>query len=80
MRFLDLDITDAEEIISGVWCEAAGAHAEGSMNVIVETTEGLACICSDVFNDFNDSIVNHVMTNNEMEPRTTGNHSGFKRA
>ncbi|MEO1161649.1 MAG: MBL fold metallo-hydrolase, partial [Pseudomonadota bacterium] len=33
MRFLDLDITGAEEIIPGVWCEAAGAHTEGSMNV-----------------------------------------------
>lgn len=37
MRFLDLEITGAEEIIPGVWCEPAGAHTEGSMNVIVET-------------------------------------------
>ena len=53
----------------GVWCEQAGAHTEGSMNVIVETAEGLACICGDVIYDFNDQIVNHVHTNNWMEPR-----------
>lgn len=79
MRFLDLEITTAEEIIPGVWCEAAGAHTEGSMNVIVETAEGLACICGDVIYDFNDQIVNHVMTNNDMEPRVTGNQSQTKR-
>ncbi|MEM7238770.1 MAG: N-acyl homoserine lactonase family protein, partial [Pseudomonadota bacterium] len=79
MRFLDLEITGAEEIIPGVWCEPAGAHTEGSMNVIVETAEGLACICGDVIYDFNDQVVNHVMTNNWMEPRVTGNHSGSKR-
>ena len=49
------------------------------MNVIVEIAEGLACICGDVIYDFNDQIVNHVYTNNYMEPRVTGNHSGSKR-
>ena len=79
MRFLDLEITQAEEIIPGVWCEPAGAHTEGSMNVVVETADGLACICGDVIYDFNDQVVNHVMTNNYMEPRVTGNHAGSKR-
>ena len=49
------------------------------MNVMVETAEGLACICGDVIYDFNDQIVNQVHTNNFMEPRATGNHSGSKR-
>jgi len=80
IRFLDLEISGGEEIIPGVWCEAAGAHTEGSMNVMVETEEGVACICGDVIYDFNDQVINQVMTNNWMEPRTTGNHSGSKRA
>ena len=80
IRFLDLEISGAEEIIPGVWCEAAGAHTEGSMNVIVETADGLACLCGDVIYDFNDQIVNHVRVNNYMEPQVTGNHSGSKRA
>ncbi len=46
------------------------------MNVIVETAEGLACICGDVIYDFNDQVVNHVYTNNEMEPRIVGNRAG----
>ena len=50
------------------------------MNVVVETAEGLACICGDVIYDFNDQIINQVMTNNYMEPRTTGNHAGSKRS
>ena len=79
MRFLDLEITGGEEIIPGVWCEAAGAHTEGSMNVMVETADGIACICGDVIYDFNDQIVNQVMTVGDMEPRVTGNHSGSKR-
>ena len=79
MRFLDLDITGAEEIIPGVWCERAGAHTEGSMNVVVETADGLACICGDVIYDFNDQIVNHVHTVGDLEPRVTGNHSQTKR-
>ena len=49
------------------------------MNVVVETAEGLACICGDVIYDFNDQIVNHLYTNNCIEPRVTGNHSQSKR-
>ncbi|MEM0923728.1 MAG: N-acyl homoserine lactonase family protein [Pseudomonadota bacterium] len=79
VRFLDLEISGAEEIIPGVWCEPAYAHTEGSMNVIVETGDGLACICGDVIYDFNDQIVNHVRVNNYMEPQVTGNHAGSKR-
>ena len=78
-RFLDLEITGAEEIIPGVWCEPAYAHTEGSMNVIVDTAEGLACICGDVIYDFNDQVINHVRVNNYMEPQVTGNHAGSKR-
>ena len=41
----------------GVRLEAAGAHTEGSMNVHVDTADGLATICGDVIYDFNDQIV-----------------------
>lgn len=80
MRFLDLEITGAEEIIPGVWCEPAGAHTEGSMNVVVETADGLACICGDVIYDINDQVVNQLRINNHMEPQVTGNHAGSKRS
>lgn len=80
VRFLDLELSGAEEIIPGIWCEPAGAHTEGSMNVIIETDEGLACICGDVIYDFNDQVINHVRVNNFMEPQVTGNHACTKRA
>lgn len=80
MRFLDLELTGAEEIIPGVWCEPAGAHTEGSMNVIVETAEGLACICGDVIYSVQDQVIDHYKVNNYMEPQVTGNHSGSKRS
>ncbi|MEO0822495.1 MAG: N-acyl homoserine lactonase family protein [Pseudomonadota bacterium] len=80
LRFLDLEITGAEEIIPGVWCEPAHAHTEGSANVIVETADGLACICGDVIYNFNDQIVNQVRQTQFMEPQVTGNHAGSKRA
>ncbi len=80
LRFLDLEITGTEEIIPGVYCEAANAHTEGSMNVIVETAEGLANICGDVIYNFNDQIVNQVRQTQFMEPQVTGNHAGSKRS
>ncbi|MFF2324174.1 MBL fold metallo-hydrolase [Agrobacterium sp. NPDC058088] len=76
LRLTDLEITGAEEIIPGVWVEAANAHTEGSANVIVETADGLACICGDVIYDFNDQIVADRWRVNDMEPRVTGNHAG----
>ena len=80
LRFLDLEITGMEEIIPGVYCEAANAHTEGSMNVVVETADGLANICGDVIYNINDQIVNQIRQTQFMEPQVTGNHAGSKRA
>jgi len=80
LRFLDLEITGTEEIMPGVYCEAANAHTEGSMNVVVETADGLANICGDVIYNINDQIVNQIRQTQFMEPQVTGNHAGSKRA
>jgi glyoxylase-like metal-dependent hydrolase (beta-lactamase superfamily II) len=79
LRFLDLELTDGEEICPGVWCEPANAHTEGSMNVVVETADGLANICGDVIYDFQDQIIDPVYEIGWLEPRVTGNHAGSKR-
>ena len=79
LRFLDLEISGPIEICPGVFCEAAGAHTEGSMNVIVHTAEGVANICGDVIYDFNDQIIEPFMEISDMEPRVTGNHGTTKR-
>jgi hypothetical protein len=80
LRFLDLEIAGGEEIMPGVWCEAANAHTEGSMNVMVDTADGIACICGDVIYNFNDQIVTQFRQTQFMEPQVTGNHAGSKRA
>ena len=79
LRFTDLELTGAEEIFPGLWCEPANAHTEGSMNVVVETADGLACICGDVIYNFQDQIVDQVRQTQFMEPQVTGNHAGSKR-
>ena len=80
LRFLDLEISGPIELMPGVFCEAASAHTEGSMNVHVHTAEGVATICGDVIYDINDQIVEPFRQNNDGEPQTTGNHGMTKRA
>jgi glyoxylase-like metal-dependent hydrolase (beta-lactamase superfamily II) len=79
LRFLDLEISGITEICPGVYCEAAGAHTEGSMNVHVHTAEGIATICGDVIYDFHDQIIEPFHEIGWMEPRVTGNHGTTKR-
>jgi glyoxylase-like metal-dependent hydrolase (beta-lactamase superfamily II) len=79
LRFLDLELSGMIEICPGVRCELAGAHTEGSMNVHVDTAEGLATISGDVIYDFNDQIVEPFGEISDQEPRTTGNHGTTKR-
>jgi len=80
LRFLDLEITGPIELMPGVYCDAANAHTEGSMNVHVHTADGIATICGDVIYDFNDQIVTPFNEIHDWEPRTTGNHGTSKRA
>jgi glyoxylase-like metal-dependent hydrolase (beta-lactamase superfamily II) len=79
LRLLDLEISGGEEIMPGVVCVAAGGHTEGSMNVLVETAEGTACICGDVIYDIHDQCVAPLYQVNDLEPATTGNHGMTKR-
>src|SRR2546421_7815635 len=79
LRLLDLELSGPEEIIPGVWCEAAGGHTEGSMNVLVETNQGRACICGDVIYDIQNQIVEPLYQILEIEPQPTGNHATTKR-
>jgi glyoxylase-like metal-dependent hydrolase (beta-lactamase superfamily II) len=79
LRLLDLDDAGPEEIIPGVRCEAAGGHTEGSMNVLVDTVEGTACICGDVVYDVANQLINPFHQIMYMEPAVTGNHAVSKR-
>jgi glyoxylase-like metal-dependent hydrolase (beta-lactamase superfamily II) len=79
LRLLDLELSGPEEITAGVRCELAGGHTEGSMNVLVETAQGTACICGDVIYDIQNQIVEPIYQVLEFEPQPTGNHATRKR-
>lgn len=79
LRFLDLEISGPIEICPGLYCEAAGAHTEGSMNVHVHTADGVATICGDVIYDLHDQIIEPFRITQAMEPQVTGNHGTSKR-
>jgi glyoxylase-like metal-dependent hydrolase (beta-lactamase superfamily II) len=79
LRLLDLEDSGPVEIFPGIVCESAGGHTEGSMNILVETAEGVACLCGDVLYDIQDQVVEPFHEVLDSEPRTTGNHSMTKR-
>jgi glyoxylase-like metal-dependent hydrolase (beta-lactamase superfamily II) len=79
MRLLDLELSGPEEIAPGIVCEAAGGHTEGSMNILVETAEGTACICGDVIYDIQNQVVDPIYQVLDYEPQPTGNHGTSKR-
>ena len=79
LRLLDLEVVEFEEIIPGVRCQVAGGHTEGSMNVLVDTDEGVACICGDVVYDVVHQLHHPHLQVMEQDPAVTGNHGGSKR-
>ena len=79
LRLLDLADSGPVEIFPGIVCEWACAHTEGSMNILVETAEGTACICGDVIYDIQNSVVEPFHQVLDAEPQTTGNHALTKR-
>jgi glyoxylase-like metal-dependent hydrolase (beta-lactamase superfamily II) len=79
LRLLDLELSGPDEIIPGVTCELAGGHTEGSMNVLVETDDGVACICGDVIYDIDNQLINPFLQIPLYEAQTTGNQGTSKR-
>src|SRR6185295_11521212 len=79
MRLLDLELSGPDEIAAGIVCESAGGHTEGSMNILVETAEGTACICADVIYDIQNQLIDPIYQVLDHEPQSTGNQGTSKR-
>jgi glyoxylase-like metal-dependent hydrolase (beta-lactamase superfamily II) len=79
LRLLDVELSGPDEIFPGIVCESAGGHTEGSMNINVETVEGVACICGDVIYDVQNQIVDPIYQVLDHEPQSTGNQGTSKR-
>ncbi|MGE3992082.1 N-acyl homoserine lactonase family protein [Pseudorhodoplanes sp.] len=65
-----LDLRDFEpvEILPGITVVNAGAHTEGSINILVETTDGRACLCGDLIQDVDMQLTKPLMQMNYREP------------
>jgi glyoxylase-like metal-dependent hydrolase (beta-lactamase superfamily II) len=79
LRLLDLELTGPDEIFPGIVCELTGGHTEGSMNILVSTADGTACLCGDVMYDVHNSAVEPYHVALDCEPQVTGNHALSKR-
>jgi glyoxylase-like metal-dependent hydrolase (beta-lactamase superfamily II) len=79
LRLLDVELSGPDEVFPGIVCESAGGHTEGSMNILVETAEGTACICGDVIYDIQHQIVEPIYQVLDYEPQSTGNQGTSKR-
>jgi glyoxylase-like metal-dependent hydrolase (beta-lactamase superfamily II) len=69
---LDLAGSGPVEILPGIVCELAGGHTEGSMNVLVETDDGVACICGDIIYNIQEQLIRSTFQLQHHEYRTTG--------
>jgi glyoxylase-like metal-dependent hydrolase (beta-lactamase superfamily II) len=79
LRLLDLELSGPDEFLPGIVCETTGGHTEGSMNILVETAEGTACLCGDIMYDVHNAIVEPYHIALDREPQVTGNHGLTKR-
>ena len=73
IRLLDTEDGDVFEIMPGVAVEHAGGHSEGSLNVLIETDDGIARICGDVYYDLEQQIRTPFGEVLIAEPHTSGN-------
>lgn len=59
LRYLDLDHSGPVDLLPGIRCHRAGGHTAGSMNVVVETANGTACLCGDLIYDVDAALRRH---------------------
>lgn len=73
MWLFDFQGYERQHILPGVSVARAGGHTEGSVNVFVETPDGIACVCGDVIQDMQAQVVAPQFQVNHREPRMAGN-------
>jgi len=79
LRLVDLELSGPVEVLPGIVCESAEGHTEGSMNILVPTSEGVACMCGDIVYDLQNAVIDPYHVSLDREPQTTGNHAMTKR-
>jgi glyoxylase-like metal-dependent hydrolase (beta-lactamase superfamily II) len=74
LALFDLELSGPDELVPGVTLQFSGGHTEGSINVLVETAEGVACICGDIVYDAYHQLVQPHLQLHALAHATTGNH------
>jgi glyoxylase-like metal-dependent hydrolase (beta-lactamase superfamily II) len=77
LRLLDLELTGGELLLPGIRCLPAGGHTPGSLMVMVETADGLACLCGDII--YNMKAQLGAPTVLLGDPTTSGNYVNARR-
>ncbi len=75
LGILDLALGERTGVAPGVSVLALGGHTPGSVGVLVETDEGVACICGDVLYEIQGSLVEPVLQLHYNQPQISGNHA-----
>lgn len=75
LRVLDTYLGGPAALAPGLRVEASGGHTEGSVNVLVETDDGVACLCGDVIYEIQGSVVAPELEMLALEPQPSGNHA-----
>jgi N-acyl homoserine lactone hydrolase len=57
LRFLDLEYSGPAELFPGITCQLTGGHTPGSISILVATSDGIACLCGDLFYDLENALV-----------------------
>lgn len=70
---VDGKIGDVVELFDGVAIEFAGGHSAGSINVLVETSDGIANLCGDIIYSLNNQCRQPFAERNCYETRISGN-------
>ncbi len=69
---LDLELSGPVELLPGIRIVAAQGHTEGSLMVLVDTVDGVACICGDLIYNVQDQLVEPLLQVGVGEPAPIG--------
>jgi glyoxylase-like metal-dependent hydrolase (beta-lactamase superfamily II) len=73
LKLLDLAESGPVHIAPGIRCELAGGHTDGSINVLIETSDGVATLCGDLVYRVQEQIVKPWAETLLDEPAVSGN-------
>lgn len=75
LGILDLPLGETCALFPGVRALGLGGHTPGSIGVLIDTDEGVACLCGDVIYEIAGALVEPPFPLHYNEPSLSGNHA-----